>query len=160
MSWVSFFKLILSLITRISPHWLATESMYVLCCVHVHSVMSSSLRCHGLPTTLLYPWDFSCKNTGVGCHFLLQGIFPTQGSYPLLLHLLHWQVGSLAAEPLGKPPLRAYASMFMCMYTHIVTRVFICIYTCIQIIHTLIPLSEWVSGSCSVVSNCLQPHGL
>ena len=26
------------------------------------------------------PWDFPSKNTGVGCHFLLQGIFPTQGS--------------------------------------------------------------------------------
>ena len=29
---------------------------------------------------LLCPWDFSSKNTGVGYHFLLQGIFPTQGS--------------------------------------------------------------------------------
>jgi len=32
------------------------------------------------------------KNTGVGCNFLLQGIFPTQGSNP---HLLHWQVGNI-----------------------------------------------------------------
>ena len=29
---------------------------------------------------LLCPWNSSGKNTGVGCHFLLQGIFPTQGS--------------------------------------------------------------------------------
>ena len=36
-------------------------------------------------------------------HFLLQGIFPTEGSNPWLLHLLHWQAGSLPAEPLGKP---------------------------------------------------------
>ena len=35
---------------------------------------------------LLCPWDFSAKSTGVGCHFLLQGIFPTQGSNPGLLH--------------------------------------------------------------------------
>ena len=28
---------------------------------------------------LLCPWDSPCKSTGVGCHFLLQGIFPTQG---------------------------------------------------------------------------------
>ena len=34
------------------------------------------------------------KNTGVGCHFLLQGIFPTQGLNLGLLHLLHWQVDS------------------------------------------------------------------
>ena len=32
------------------------------------------------------PWDSPGKNTGVGCHFLLQGIFPTQGSNPDLLH--------------------------------------------------------------------------
>ena len=39
--------------------------------------------------------------TGVGCCFLLQGIFPTQGSYPHLLHLLHWQAGSLPPVPPG-----------------------------------------------------------
>ena len=41
------------------------------------------------------PWDFPGKNTGVGCHFLLQGIFPTQGSNPGLLHLLQRQEDSL-----------------------------------------------------------------
>ena len=50
--------------------------------------MSDSLGIPGLwPTLLLCPWDFPGKNTGVGCHFLLQGIFPTQG---LNLWLLHW----------------------------------------------------------------------
>ena len=39
--------------------------------------------------------------TGVGCCFLLQGIFPTQGSYPHVLHLLHWQAGSLPPGPPG-----------------------------------------------------------
>ena len=34
---------------------------------------------------LLCPWDSPGKNTGVGCHFLLQGSFPTQGSN---LHLM------------------------------------------------------------------------
>ena len=37
-------------------------------------------------TRLLCPWDFLGKSTGVGCHFLLQGIFPTQGSNPGLPH--------------------------------------------------------------------------
>ena len=41
-------------------------------------------------------WDSSGKNTGVGCLFFLQGISPTQGSLPPLLHLLHWQVGFLS----------------------------------------------------------------
>ena len=38
------------------------------------------------PTKLLRPWDCPGKNTGVGCHFLLQGIFLTQGSNPGLSH--------------------------------------------------------------------------
>ena len=57
-----------------------------LCC-YCRSVVSDSSRPHGLqPTRLLYPWDSPGKNTGVGCHFLLQGIVPTQGSNPHLLH--------------------------------------------------------------------------
>ena len=36
-------------------------------------------------------------------HFLLQGIFPTQGSNLRLLRLLHWQAGSLPLAPPGKP---------------------------------------------------------
>ena len=42
-----------------------------------------------LPARLLCPGDFPGKNTGMGCHFLLQGIFPIQGSNPLLLCHLH-----------------------------------------------------------------------
>ena len=54
------------------------------------SVVSGSLLPHGLSLTRLFcPWYFPGKNTGVGCHFLLQGIFPPQGSN---LSLLHWQV--------------------------------------------------------------------
>ena len=58
----------------------------ILCvkCVWSRSVVSDSLRPHGL----LRPWDSPGKNTGVGCHFLLQGIFPTQG---LNRGLLHWR---------------------------------------------------------------------
>ena len=51
-----------------------------------------------LPTRLLCPWKFPGKNTGVGCHFLLQGIFSSQGSNP---HLLHCQVGSLPLSHQG-----------------------------------------------------------
>ena len=65
--------------------------------------MSHSLRHHGLWTdSFLCPWDFPGKNTGVDCHFLLQGIFPTQGLNPSLLHLLHWQVDSLPLAIPGK----------------------------------------------------------
>ena len=50
--------------------------------------------------------DSPGKNTGVGCHALLQGFFPTWGLNPRLLYFLHWQAGcSLLAQP-GKPYLR------------------------------------------------------
>ena len=45
------------------------------------------LQPHGLwPARLLCPWDSPGKNIGVGCRFLLQGIFPTQEPNPGLLH--------------------------------------------------------------------------
>ena len=50
-----------------------------------HSVVSDSWQPHGLQSArLLCPWDFPGKDTGVGCHFLLHGIFPTQSSNPSL----------------------------------------------------------------------------
>ena len=74
-----------------------TSFEWMCVCVCVCSVVSSSLQ----PSArLLCPWGFPGKNTGVGCYFLLQGIFPTQASK---LHLLHWHVGSLSLEPSGKP---------------------------------------------------------
>ena len=51
------------------------------------------------------PWESLGKNTGEGCHALLQGIFPTQGLNPHLLSLLHWQAGSLTLVPPGKYPV-------------------------------------------------------
>ena len=47
------------------------------------------------PARLLCTWNFPSKNTGVGCHFLLQGIFQTQRLNPHLLYLLLWQADSL-----------------------------------------------------------------
>ena len=53
--------------------------------------MSESLRPHGLePARLLCPWDSPDKNTGVGCHALLQEIILTQGLNSHLLQLLRW----------------------------------------------------------------------
>ena len=47
--------------------------------------------------------EFSAKNSGMGFHALLQGLFLTQGLNPGFLCLLHWQVGSLPLGPPGKP---------------------------------------------------------
>ena len=52
---------------------------------------------------LLYPWDYSGTNTGVGCDALFQGIFLTQGWN---LHLLHRQADSLPLSHQGSPHRR------------------------------------------------------
>ena len=63
------------------------SSELALCISIICSVVSKYLQPHGLKlTSLLCPWGFPAKNTGVGCHFLLWGIFPTQGSNSGLLH--------------------------------------------------------------------------
>ena len=60
--------------------------MFILKC-KVASVVSSSLQPYVLqPARLLCPWDSPGKNTGVGCHFLLQGLILTEGSNQGLLH--------------------------------------------------------------------------
>ena len=59
------------------------------CCCSVAKLSPTLLRPHGLqPSRLLCPWDFSGKNTIVGCHFLLQGVFLTQELNPCLLLLV------------------------------------------------------------------------
>ena len=56
---------------------------------------------------LLYSWDSPGKNTGLGCHALLQGIFPTQGLYPCFWHwrhiLYHWAMREAPDGGLLKP---------------------------------------------------------
>ena len=60
---------------------LLNESQSVSC-----QVVSNSLKPHGLQPSRLCSWDSPGKNTGVGCHSLLQGIFPAQGSHVSRLH--------------------------------------------------------------------------
>ena len=66
-----------------------------------HVQLSDSMDC-SLPGSSVHE-DSPGKNTEVGCHELLQGIFPTQGSNPRLLCLLNWQAGSLPLVTPGKP---------------------------------------------------------
>ena len=65
------------------------------------SVMSNSVTPWTVATRLLCPWNSPGKNTGVGSHSFLQGIFPTQGLNLGLLHCM--QILSLQSEPSGKP---------------------------------------------------------
>ena len=75
-------------------------SYYAHTCRVGCSVVPNSWQSQGpQPARLLCSWVFPGKNTGVGCHFLFQGIFPTQRSNLCLPHLCHWQ----DSLPLGSP---------------------------------------------------------
>ena len=63
-------------------------------CLTLFTLMDCSLK-------ELYPWDYSSKNTRMGCQFLFQGIFPTKGSNPNILQLWLWQADSLPFSYLG-----------------------------------------------------------
>ena len=86
----------IGLYTLVSTNWKAKS---VTC-----SVVSNSLQPHGLYfTRLLCPWNSPVKNTGVGCHSLLWGIFPTYLPWSPAL-----QADSLLSEPPGKPRFVPY----------------------------------------------------
>ena len=84
------------------PQLQSKQLAYAVC-----SVLSDSLQPPGLSSTrLLCPQNFPGKNTGVGCHFLLQRIFPIQGSN----HLSYVSCiagGFFTTESPGKPKQRA-----------------------------------------------------
>ena len=76
-----------------------------------------------LSPTLCNPMDYSLpgssvhrdspgKNTGVGCHALLQGIFPTKGSYPGLLHC-RWILYQLSHQGSPQGPIDEYFYNFV-----------------------------------------------
>ena len=97
---------------------------YCCCCCCVASVVSDSVQPRRWqPTRLPCPWDSPGKNTGVGCYFLLQGTFPTQGLNLHLLHLLHWQADSLTTVPPGNPD-------------HMVVLFFIFLWKLCTVLHT------------------------
>ena len=62
--------------------------------------VTQSCRLFVIPPGSSVHGDSPGQNTGVGCHALLQRIFPTQGSNPCLLHLLRWQADSLPVHNL------------------------------------------------------------
>ena len=91
----------------------------VYVCVH-WVVQSWPTLCNPMDYSLpgFYPWGSPSKNTGMGCHFLLQGIFSTQGSNASLLYLLHWQVDSFPWSFLPTPffPPYIYKNMVLFLF--------------------------------------------
>ena len=95
-------KKMLSVTNHQENAYLKHVPVYLHLC-SVTSVVSDSLRPYELqPTRLFGPWDSPGKNIGVGCHFPLQGIFPTQELNQHLLLFLHYR-RILTAEPPAKP---------------------------------------------------------
>ena len=120
LSYVIFchFIFLRSLILK-NQHKLFATCYHDLCniisCCLVTLSCPTLLQPHALqPTRLFCPWDFQGKNTGVGCHFLLQGTFPTQGSN---LHLLHWQADSLSLSYQESPIFSVVMTFFV--YDHV-----------------------------------------
>ena len=74
-------------LTNFPSFHLVDSTSFIFCslCMCYRAWSCLTLQPHE-PTRLLCPWDFQGKNTGVGCHFLLQEIFPTQGLNPGLPH--------------------------------------------------------------------------
>ena len=99
----------------------------------VQSLSPDSLQPHGLlPVRLFSPWNFPGKDTGVGCHFLLQRNFLTQGLNLSLLCLLHWQTDSLTLVPPVKPNyIYIYIYIFMCVCIYIYIYIYMYIYICV-----------------------------
>ena len=81
---------------------------FVCVCVCVCSAVSDSETPWIVAHQAALSMKFYSINTGVGCHFLIQGIFLTQGLYSSLLGLLQWQADSLPLHHLGSPYVCAY----------------------------------------------------
>ena len=115
------------------------------CC----SVVSDSAT----PWTVAYlrPWNFPGKSTGVGCLFLLQGIFPTQGLNP---GLPHCRQTFYRLSYLGSP-LYIYTYIITYTYAHIHTY----IYTYIIYIYVCFPHSSvGKESACSAGDASLIPR--
>ena len=96
----------------------------------------SRLRLFATPWTVAYqaPQDFPGKNTGVGCHFLLQEVFLTQG---LNLGLLHCRP---ILYHLATREAHTYVCVCVCVCVCIYIYMFIYMYVDI---HTHVCVSNW-----------------
>ena len=115
---------------------------------------------------------FPDKNTGVGCHFLLQGIFPTQGSNSCLLH---WQVDSSPSSHQGSPSLACYEQNGMtshfcllqaCPSAQLWGRAGPCLFPCYFLVSSMVPATQrylidsaswrqWIKMTALVITNAM-----
>ena len=104
------------------------DTVLSTCCLFTKSCLTLET-----PSTVahqaLCPWDFPGENTGAGCHFLLQRIFPSQGLNPCFLH---WQADCLPLSHrrrlLSAWDTSIHDSTNIKLPSHLVTQVFYFIY--------------------------------
>ena len=128
--------------------------MFIYMCVCVCVCVCKCLAAQSC-LTLCDPMDYSLpgsfvhgdspgKNTGVGCHALLQGIFPTQGSNPGLQHcrqihcLSHWGRPRILERvvypsPGELPTQESYQGLLHCVCVCVCVYVYMCVCVCMYI---------------------------
>ena len=79
--------------------WKLAQLLPLLARMHAKSLPLCPTLCIPMDRQTPHPWDSPGKNTGVGCHFLLQQ--PRDQTH--LLGLMHWQVDSLPLSHQGSP---------------------------------------------------------
>ena len=156
-SWIFFLIHLVNIFFHIpkQSHKLVTLDMFMktiyiyvcVCgCVCLHVCMLSHFSHVQLFVTLwteaaklLYPRDSPGKNTRVGCHALLYGIFPTQGSNSCLLQFLHWILYRWTTR-------EGHVCICVCVCVHyICIQVYIiCIYLCIHIHIVYVYVYVWL----------------
>ena len=92
--------------------WVAGEDSCTVLCLETQLCLTLCDPMDWNPPGFSVYGDSPGKNTGVDCHALLQGIFPTRGSNSRLLCVLHWQVDSLLLAPPGKPFVTQIVTQF------------------------------------------------
>ena len=134
--------------------------------MHAKSLQSCLTLCNPMDCSLP---GFSVYGIlqAVGCHFLLQGIFPTQEWNPSLLCLLHWQASSLPQAPPGKPLLLSrFSRVRLCATPQTAAHQASPSLGFSRQEHEWVAISfsnagKWkVKVSRSVVSDSVRPHGL
>ena len=114
-----------------------------LCCVLCSVAQSCLTLCNpmerSLPGSSVHG-DSPGKNTGAGCHALLQGIFPTQGSNPGLPHC-RWILYHLSHQ--GSPSLKIISCQFsLCYCSNILHKV---PYLCMCQVHSVYSVHYFVA---------------
>ena len=102
----------------------------VCVCACVHAQLHSRIQLCDI--RLLYLWNFPGKDTGEGCHLLLQGDLHNRG-IAILLCLLHQQADSLPAVPPEKLSFSLSLFIYVCVYVCVCVCIYIYIikYVCV-----------------------------